>query len=260
MKLESKIALVTGGAVRIGRRICEALAARGCDVIVHYDRSGKEAADLVGRIRQKGVEAYALRAHFATENACRKLMDAAWKKAGHVDFLINNAAVFHKDDLMSATEKKIVEELRANFMTPLWLTAEFAKRIPELPGKQQKAEVRGKVINLLDQRIAGNSFDCVPYLLSKKMLAEFTEMAALKFAPSITVNGIAPGAVLPANIRAESSGRRKGRGLAGELAGEIPLVSRPAAEDVAAAVVFLLESDSITGQTIFVDGGQHLIS
>jgi NAD(P)-dependent dehydrogenase (short-subunit alcohol dehydrogenase family) len=186
-------------------------------------------------------------------------MDAAWKKAGRVDFLVNNAAVFHKDDLMSATEAKIVEELRANFMTPVWLTTEFARRILGLMDKPQRADIRGKVINLLDQRIAGNTFDCVPYLLSKKMLAEFTEMAALKFAPSITVNGVAPGAVLPANICTKSSAWRSGRGIAGEMAGEIPLVSRPTAENVAAAIVFLLESDSITGQTIFVDGGQHLV-
>jgi NAD(P)-dependent dehydrogenase (short-subunit alcohol dehydrogenase family) len=108
------------------------------------------------------------------------------------------------------------------------------------------------VVNLLDHRIVGVPTDCVPYLLSKKMLAEFTRMAALELATSITVNGVAPGPVLAVDKRRNLAAREK--------AGDIPLARRPTPEDVAAAVVFLLESDSITGQTIFVDGGRHLIS
>jgi pteridine reductase len=248
MKLESKIALVTGGAVRIGRAICEALAARGCGVVVHYDRSRNEAMELVSGMKKKGVEAFAVKMRFGGEKDCARLMDVAWKKAGHIDFLINNAAVFHKDTLLSTTEKKMMTELQVNFLAPMWLTKEFAKRIRS--SEKSSAAVLGKVINLLDQRIAGIPTDCLPYLLSKKMLAELTELAALELAPTITVNGVAPGPVLPVDKR---------RNLAAlEKAGDIPLTCRPTPQDVAAAVVFLLESDSITGQTVFVDGGRHL--
>ena len=90
---------------------------------------------------------------------------------------------------------------------------------------------------MLDHRITGVPTDCVPYLLSKKMLAEFTKLAALKFAPSITVNGVAPGPVLTVDRRRNLAAQEK--------AGDIRLMRRPTPEDVAAAVIFLLESDSI---------------
>ncbi len=272
------MALVTGGAVRIGRAICEALAARGCGVVVHYDRSEREAAKLVASLRKKGAEAFSVRMRFGGEKECGRLMDVAWRKAGNIDFLINNAAVFHKDSLSSTTEKKMMAELQVNFLAPVWLTKEFAKRINSrhatcAPSRrvdvqggmacrrpsfqhlsfhpnQASLSLSGKVVNILDQRIVGISTDCVPYLLSKKMLSEFTRMAALELAPSVTVNGVAPGPALPVDKRLKLA--------ASEEAGDIPLVRRPTPADVAAAVVFLLESDSITGQTVFVDGGQHL--
>ena len=276
------MALVTGGAVRIGRAICEALAARGCGVVAHYDRSERDATELTAGLRKKGIEAFAVKARFGGERECGKLIDAAWRKAGHIDFLINNAAVFHKDNLLSATEKKMMTEMQVNFLVPMWLTKEFARRIgsplaqnswrkeyhslcsqrtlgetkekyfsQRTQGTQSLKNTLGKVVNLLDHRITGVPTDCVPYLLSKKMLAEFTKLAALEFAPSITVNGVAPGPVLTVDRRRNLAAQEK--------AGDIPLMRRPTPEDVAAAVIFLLESDSITGQTIFVDGGRNLL-
>ncbi|MDO9541648.1 MAG: SDR family oxidoreductase, partial [Kiritimatiellia bacterium] len=130
------------------------------------------------------------------------------------------------------------ETLEINLMTPILMTRAFANII----GK-------GKIINILDRRIAGVESGLAAYLLSKKALADFTKIAALELAPDITVNGIAPG---PVFIPTKSREREK--------AGKIPLGKRPTIADVAKAVIFLLKNDSITGEIIFVDGGQHLLS
>jgi NAD(P)-dependent dehydrogenase (short-subunit alcohol dehydrogenase family) len=246
MDLKSKTALVTGGAVRIGRAICGALADCGCGVVVHHEKSEIEAAELVKSLSTES-RAFAVRGALDSWKGCEAVLEKAWETAGGIDILVNNAAVFSKAGLMSVMEGDLMKELSVNFLAPVALTRAFAARLSD-GSANSVSHPAGKVINLLDTRIAGNAPGCVSYLLSKKMLAEFTGIAALELAPLITVNGVAPGAVLPPP---ESSGQK-------DLAGHIPLNRRPTPEDVAGAVVFLLESDAITGQTIFVDGGQHL--
>jgi pteridine reductase len=244
MKLQSHTALVTGGAIRIGRAICEALAAKGCNVVIHCHTSRSEALKLAGKLERSGVRAWVVQSNLETAAGCRKTIAEAWRKAGRIDFLINNAAMFRKDSPRNGTKKGRMALLRINFLAPVALTRRFASRI--------KKPSHGKIVNLLDRRITADDSSCASYLTSKKMLADFTRTAALELAPRITVNGVAPGPVLarPAgDLRASR-----------ERAGVIPLGKRPTPEDVAGAVVFLLESDSITGQTIFVDGGQHLMT
>lgn len=248
MNLQSSTALVTGGAVRIGRAICQVLSASGCGVVVHYNRSRTEAEKLVDGLQRAGRRAFAVKGTLFSQENCERVIDQAWEKAGRIDVLVNNAAVFHKDTLMSATEEKVMEELKVNFLAPMMLTRAFALRAC---GADNGPGIKGKVVNLLDRRIAGNETDCVSYLLSKKMLAEFTRNAALELAPSITVNGVAPGAILPPSGRGADRVR--------DLAGKVPLQRQCTPDEVAAAVAFLLESDAITGQTVFVDGGQHLV-
>ena len=247
MNLKMSTALVTGGAVRIGRAICEALADRGCSVVVHYNHSAAPAKALCRDLERRGVRAFAVQGDLGTGAGCEKVLREARRKAGTVNVLINNAAVFHKDTIGSMTEAKLLSELRVNLLAPMTLTQAFAQAIA---AGERGSPMGGKVINLLDRRIAGNDPSCVPYLLSKKMLAEFTRSAALELAPRITVNGVAPGAILPPP--------GKGAGRVRDLAGQSPLKRRCTPAEVAAAVVFLLESDAITGQIVFVDGGQHL--
>jgi len=130
--------------------------------------------------------------------------------------------------------------LRTNLLVPVLLTRAFAARTRQ-----------GRVVNLLDRRIATHDIACVPYLLSKSGLAEFTRLAALALAPGIAVNAVAPGAILPP---AGAAGQRTP-----DRAGQVPLRVRVTPADVAAAVVALLKADSVTGQVVFVDGGQHLL-
>jgi len=240
MNLHDKVVLVTGGAVRIGAAICEALADKGCHVVIHCGRSSAEAAQLGRRLKARGVNAWVVRKVLRTEADCRAVVDEARRKAGRLDILVNNAAVFHKDSLKTATEAKLKAEFGLNLFVPIWLTRRFAE-----------GTETGSVINLLDRRVVANDTECLPYSLSKKALAAFTAEAALALAPGIVVNGVAPGAVLPP----------PGKGLSylKDRAGRIPLVARTTPQQVARAVVGLLELDGVTGQVLFVDGGQHLL-
>lgn len=240
MKLRGKTALVTGGAVRIGRAICEALADEGCNVVIHCSRSMPAAQQLALILQGRGVKAWVVCEAIDSEADCRSLISAALKQAKHLDILVNNAAVFHKNRLSAVTERKLNVEFGINVFAPIYLTRFFAEQAEQ-----------GAVINLLDRRIMANDAECIPYSLSKKALAAFTQEAALALAPGFTVNAVAPGAVLPPP--------GKGAQYLYDHAGRIPLKNRVSPQDVAASVVALLRLEGITGQTLFVDGGQHLL-
>lgn len=240
MKLKGQTALVTGGAVRIGRAICLALAEQGADVVVHYHRSAAPARNLCADLKQLGVRAWPVRAALESAVACERLMADSIRRAGRLDILVNNAAVFHKDRLADVTREKLDAEFRTNLYAPLLLMRALAARSRS-----------GRIVNLLDRRIAGDDPSCLPYLLSKKALASLTRLAALELAPAFTVNGVAPGAVLPPPGR--------GADYLRDRAGPVPLKRQVKPEDIAAAVVFLVQCDAITGQVVFVDGGQHLV-
>ena len=232
--------MVTGGAVRIGRAICETLADAGVHVVVHYRQSADEAAALCADLERRGVRAWALAADLTTEAACNSLVQRAAAAAGRLDILINNAAVFHKDSLRTTTEAGLLAEFWPNLFAPLLLMRALA---------QQNAG--GKIVNLLDRRIAGHDVECVPYVLAKKALAELTQLAARELAPRFTVNGVAPGAILPPP--------GKGTDYLFDHAGPVPLQKQVTPAEVAAAVLALLQNDAITGQVLFADGGQHLL-
>lgn len=235
MKLKDTSILITGGAIRIGRGLAEEFAAQGCRLVLHCNRSVTEAEALAKSLRRQGIDVCVLKCDLLKPQAGEILIKRAFQAFGRLDVLINNAAVFNKESLTISTEKQIRETIALNLTMPVLLTRAFA-RIAK----------KGKIINILDQRIAGVEAGLAAYLLSKKALADFTGIAALELAPGIAVNGVAPGPVLPPeNIR--------------EKAGKIPLNRRPSMADLAEAVIFLLKSEAITGQIIFVDGGQHLL-
>jgi NAD(P)-dependent dehydrogenase (short-subunit alcohol dehydrogenase family) len=240
MALRGKTALVTGGAVRIGRAIVEALAAEGCRVVIHCDRSVAAAERVRLAVQRAKGKAWVVREHLDGQAACERVMASAVAAAGRVDILINNAAVFHKDTLVSLTEARLHDEFMVNGFVPILLTRAFAARVRH-----------GAVVNLLDRRIRANDVACLPYSLSKKALAAFTEEAALSLAPRITVNAVAPGAVLPPP--------GKGAAYLHDKAGRVPLGRRIMPGDIARAVVALLALRGVTGQILYVDGGQHLL-
>lgn len=241
MNLKGCAAMVTGGAVRIGRAICEELAGRGCVVVIHCKRSVREASELQRRLVDNGGAAHVVRGSLDTQADCERTIEEAWARTGGLDVLVNNAAMFRKQPLLEATGEEFDAMWRVNCLAPVLLTRAFALRRGGKPG--------GVAINLLDKRVAGNETGCLPYLLSKKALEAFTRAGALELAPAIRINAVAPGAILPPP-RSHASIK--------DLAGFVPLRLRCTPGDIARAVVFLAETDTLTGQILFVDGGQHL--
>lgn len=241
----SRTALVTGAGVRIGRATALALADAGFNVIVHYRRSEREASELCGAIASRGVRAWMLQADFDApgegggDGLEEKLIDRAVGCSGSLELLVNNASTFPKDDLDSLTLAGLQTNLRVNAWAPFALSRAFARRVG-----------RGRIVNLLDSRIVDADWTHVGYILSKHVLAALTRMTALAYAPDITVNGVAPGLILPPPGAPHE--------FLDERVGTVPLKRHGMAEEIARAVVFLAESEFVTGEVIFVDGGRHL--
>lgn len=246
--LAGRTVLVTGAAVRIGRAIALALGAAGADVVVHARHARTSADALVAALRSLGRRAWRVSGDLETPAGAAGVFSDSVAAAGRLDGLVNNAAVFARRPLAQCTADDFEASWRINALAPMLLTRLLAEHVAARAAAAAPVAVAG-VVNLLDQRIAHPAAGCMPYLVSKQALAAFTQAAALELAPQITVNAVAPGAVLaPVAFDAR------------EPAGSIPLGQRAAPEQVAAAVVFLLASPAITGQILYVDGGQHLKS
>lgn len=241
MDLKERTALVTGGAVRLGEAICLALAARGCRVAVHYRRSRESAERVVETIAGRGGTAWAVHSDLASEAGCRGLLPAAERVAGSpVDLLVNNAGVFYREPPGHWSGEKFDAMFWPNLFAPMLLTRDFADRAS-----------KGAVVNLLDRRVAGHDPSCIPYQVSKTALAEFTASAAIRWAPEVTINAVAPGPILPPPGEGEAY-------LAAHR-GSVPLAHGGAPRDVAEAVVYLVTAEAVTGQILYVDGGKHLL-
>ena len=225
--LRGKAALVTGGARRIGAAICRELAARGVRVVVHYRHS---ELDAIAMNRSLGHGVFSVRGDLANPAEREWVFREAAEWMGRVDILVNNAALFARDGDADAAQLRAV-----NVEAPLHLAQMVAAQVGG-----------GCVIQMLDARIArAEPGPFQLYAATKRELAESVARLAREYAPHTRVNGVAPGPVLaPEGAR--------------EMAGAIPLERRPMPEDVARAVAFLAESEAVTGQILFVDGGQHL--
>lgn len=234
-----KTALVTGGAKRLGSAISLGLAKSGCNVVIHYSASSEEAQALCKDIEKLGVKAWAVDADFSDADGAKGLVRRAVQRAGRLDFLINNASVFPSDTMENVTFDSAVSCFKINAWAPFLLCREFAEEIG-----------RGKIINLLDTRIVGYDWAHVAYIWSKHSLSIMTRMCAVEFAPGITVNAVAPGLILPPEGKDESYLDR--------LKDTVPLKRYGNPDEIVRAVQFLLESDFITGQVIYVDGGRHI--
>lgn len=234
-----KAALVTGGGVRIGRAIALALAEAGMNVLVHYRHSEAAAVEVCRLIEARGHRAWPLGANLDDPQAPARLMERAIATAGSLEVLVHSAAGFPRDELRSLSFDRLVATLRGNAWAPFELSRIFAEKIG-----------RGQIVNLLDSRITGTDPEHVSYLLSKQLLASLTRLLALELAPGITVNAVAPGLILPPPGATQV--------YLEERASTVPLKRHGTAEQIARAVVFLVQSEFITGQVLFVDGGRHL--
>ncbi len=237
--MESRpVALITGGARRIGRAIALELARHGWSVAVHYRGSGAEARETVGQLRQQGARAEAFAADLADEAQCQALVPTVLERFGALQAVVNNASLFEYDDVASFSVRSMERHWRANTAPAVLL----ARALHQAGG--------GCVVNLLDQKLWNPNPDYLSYTLSKAALEAATTLLAQALAPTLRVCGVAPGVTL-------LSGAMSGSEFEGAHT-MTPLERSSTPEDVARAVRFLLESPAITGTTLLVDGGQHL--
>ncbi|WP_309629918.1 SDR family oxidoreductase [Brevundimonas sp.] len=233
-------ALVTGGARRIGRAIVLALAARGHDVAIHNRDSVADAEHLAGEVRALGVRAAVLSADLTDEAETRALIPAAVDALGSLSILVNNASVFEDDRVGGLSRETWDMHLETNLRAPVVLAEAFAAQAPD----------GASIVNLLDQRVLKPDPRFFSYALSRNGLWWATRTLAQALAPRIRVNGVGPGPTLASIHQSEGQ-------FAAEQAA-MPLGHGPSPEDIAGAVVYLVDARSVTGQMIAVDGGQHL--
>jgi len=234
-----KAVLITGAARRVGREIAHHFALRGYDVAVHYNHSQSEAQMLAEELRRLGAACEIFQADLADTSRYETLISKAHQAFPRLSALVNNASVFDPGSF-DADRELWQKELRINAEAPMFLTQAYAKHVKH-----------GAVINMLDTKITANKHRYFYYLLSKKLLAEFTKMAAAELGPDIRVNGVCPGHVLP--------DPKWGESYQAQLEPRLPLKKIATLDEVASAVYSLAEAPGITGQFIFIDGGEHLL-
>jgi NAD(P)-dependent dehydrogenase (short-subunit alcohol dehydrogenase family) len=235
-------ARVTGGARRIGRAIVEDLAAHGWAVAIHYNHSQAEAQEVAADIHAKGGRTALVRADFADPASVDRVIAEAAAALGPLTLLINNASIFEKDAVGTLDAGLWSRQLTVNLTAPVLLSQAFARQVP--------ADAEGSVINLLDQRVFRPTPRYYSYQISKSALWTATETMAQALAPHIRVNGIAPGPTLPS---AHQTGDRYRRQVAAIL-----LKRPPDLADFGRTVRYIVETRSITGEVIALDGGQRL--
>ena len=233
-------ALVTGAAKRVGKGIALSLAEYGFDIALHYNHSEKEARETAGQIRKLKRRCELFSASLSDETEVENLIPEVRKAFPHFSLLINSASTFKKSKLLTSDISSFEEDFAINFKAHYLLSVQFAKHIR-----------RGQIVNMLETHIVHNRTERSHYLLSKKALAAFTNMAALEFAPNIRVNGIAPGYIMPPNA--------SDKAYLARLKESIPLKRRGNVGFIAHAIRFLIENEYVTGQVLFVDGGEHLL-
>ena len=237
-------ALVTGAARRIGREIALALARDGWDIAVHYATSRDEALATVQEIEALGRRAVAVNRDLAVEAGVRSLLAECAHDLGDVTCVVNNASLFEYDDATSFSTEYLLRSMRSNVAAPVLLAQGLHATLPD--------DEWGVVINLLDQKLWNPNPDFLSYTLSKAALAEATRLLAMALAPKVRVVGIAPGITLPSGDQTEAEFE--------QAHARTPLGRSSQPDDVAAAVVFLARAHAITGTTLLVDGGQHLVA
>lgn len=238
-----RTALVTGAGRRIGRAIAVALGARGMHVAVHYSSSEAGARETAAEIARAGGHAACLHADLSQPDAPAALVEQVVKSFGQLDVLINSAAVMLRTpigDVSTATwDEMFAINLRAPFFAAQAAAPHLARR-------------KGSIVNLADLAAFETWPAYVPHGMTKAGIVQMTRALARALAPDVRVNAVAPGTVLLPESWSEETAQR--------LASSTPLRRLGSPQDVTRAVLFLLDSDYITGETIVVDGGRHVRS
>jgi NAD(P)-dependent dehydrogenase (short-subunit alcohol dehydrogenase family) len=241
--LSNRTALVTGGARRIGREIALSLARDGWDIAVHYATSRDDAMDTVAQIQALGRRAIAVNRDLAVEPGVISLLAECANELAPVTCVVNNASLFEFDNVARFSTDHLLRAMRTNTAAPIVLARSLHQHL--------RSDVRGVVINLLDQKLENPNPDFLSYTLSKAALKEATKLLAIALAPKVRVVGIAPGITLASNLQSEAGFNEAHR--------RTPLNRSSTPDDVAQAAVYLASAHAVTGTVLLVDGGQHLV-
>lgn len=234
-------ALVTGAGQRLGKAVSLELARAGRNIVVHYRSSNDEAEAVAAAIQAAGGAAVTVQADLDDPDQRATLVARAREAGGPLSALVNCAAIFEHDTVETLSEAALQRHIAINTFTPSLLARNFAQTL--------RGDERGAVVNFLDFKLANPYPDHFSYTLSKYALAGATELMARAMAPRVRVNAVAPGYTLPAPGQSDEDFQR--------LHADTPLERGPTPDDIARAVRFLVESEAITGQTIYVDAGRR---
>ncbi|WP_442808381.1 SDR family oxidoreductase [Trinickia soli] len=245
----SRVVLVTGAARRIGRALALGFAAQGWDVAVHYGASAHEAEAVVAQIRALGRRAVALAADLAVEREVAGLVAACTAALGRPGCIVNNASRFVEDTARDVNYETLIAHMAVNVGAPLVLARTLFDATPE--AAREDETLRGVVINVLDQKLYNLNPDYLSYTLSKAALQTATITLAQALAPKVRVVGIAPGLTLQSADQTPEEFAQAHR--------VTPLGRASKPEDIVAAACYLAQAHGVTGTTLIVDGGQHLV-
>ncbi|MCZ2223345.1 MAG: SDR family oxidoreductase [Chitinophagales bacterium] len=236
----NKFALVTGSSDRIGKAIALELAKQGYNLLLHYNNSQQKAEQVKIEVENFQVKVQLLHINFLEENNFDDILQNLKNENIQLEVLVNCASDFRPSGYSDKGSELLQKELRINFEKAYLLTKAFANNFES-----------GLIVNFLDTKVEKNFTKHLDYILSKKLLKEFTKLSAVHLAPNFRVNAIAPGLILPPKDKDES--------YLLNLAKNIPLKTIGNLEEILKAFRFLLESKFVTGQILYIDGGEHLI-
>ncbi len=238
----NKNILITGGATRIGKEIALHFSKKGWNIAIHYFKSFSKAKNLKKIIEKNSVKVALIKADLKNTKQVENIISIAKKKLGTINCLVNNAALFERDDILSFTTKSWNDHLNTNLLAPTILIKQFAK--------QASKKTTSNVINIIDQRVFKLTSFFMSYTLSKSALYTLTKTMAIRLGPNIKVNGIAPGPTIKSKRQSTKHFNKQVKST---------LLKKPVGtEDICDTVEFLINNSSITGQVIAIDSGQNL--
>jgi NAD(P)-dependent dehydrogenase (short-subunit alcohol dehydrogenase family) len=239
-------ALITGAARRIGRTLALAAAEAGFAVAIHARQADDDAGDLQRTIEAGGGRAAVVTGDLTADADLASLIERAATAVGPLRLLVNNASLFTDDRIETLTPASWDAHMGANLRAPILLAQAFAAQVPDAP-----AEAPALIVNILDQRVWRPTPQYFSYALSKAALWQATRMLAQALAPRIRVNGIGPGPTLASVHQSQDEFDAE--------AAQVLLKCRATPNEIAQALLYLIDAPSVTGQMIAVDGGQHLV-
>jgi NAD(P)-dependent dehydrogenase (short-subunit alcohol dehydrogenase family) len=244
-----RVALVTGASHRIGRGLAVGFAAAGWDVAVHYGSSKEKADDVVAEIAALGRRAVALKADLSVEAEVERLVPDCIAALGRPSCIVNNASLFDEDTALDIGYAKLLHLTSINVGAPLVLARMLHEVTPD--AARHDEALRSAVINVLDQKLYNMNPDYLSYTLTKAALGTATVALAQALAPKVRIVGLAPGLTLQSGDQTPESFAAAHK--------VTPLGRASRIEDIVAAALYLADARGVTGTTLVVDGGQHLV-